>query len=125
MPSPRNKVVSRRRFGVAASGLALAACLPGGGFVPNLSPSAEDHPQSSDQSIPEIEAKFENIIRKYGDRLSQEQRKKVRTVLAYHQKLLTSVRAFPLQNGDSPASVLNLVPETSSTNANDAPGSKP
>lgn len=110
MPSP-NKVLSRRRFGMAASGLALAACWPDAAFAPGLSASGEFPAQRNinDKSQAEIEAKFENIIRKYGDRLSQDQRKKARSILAYHQKLLDSVRAFPVQNGDSPAIVLKLV----------------
>lgn len=118
MPSPK-KVISRRRFGVAASGLALAACWPDAGLGAGL-PAFGENPtpnKGNGNGQAEIEAKLESIIRKYGDRLSEEQRKQARSILTYHQKLLDSVRAFPLQNGDSPASVLNLVykPRTASS----------
>ena len=63
---------------------------------------------ASDQA--EVDVKFANIIRKYGDRLSEEQRTRVRGVLARHQRMLARVRAFPLENSDSPATGLRLVP---------------
>jgi hypothetical protein len=56
----------------------------------------------------EVEARLANIVRKYGDRLTQEQRNHLRRIVAYNEKMLASVRAFPLQNGDSPASVLKV-----------------
>ena len=56
----------------------------------------------------EVDAKFANIIRKYGDRLSEEQRSRVRDVLARHQRMLMRVRGFPLENSDSPATGLRL-----------------
>jgi hypothetical protein len=54
----------------------------------------------------EVEAKLANVVRKYGSRLSDEQRGHLRRILSYNEKMLASIRAFPLQNGDPPASVL-------------------
>jgi hypothetical protein len=54
----------------------------------------------------EVEARLTNIIRKYGNRLSIAQRDHLRRILAYNEKMLVSIRAFPLQNSDPPASVL-------------------
>jgi hypothetical protein len=51
----------------------------------------------------EVDGKFAAIVRKYGDRLSDDQRTRIREVLARHQRMLMRVRAFPLDNGDSPA----------------------
>lgn len=56
----------------------------------------------------EVEARLANIVRKYGDRLSEDQRQHLRRNLTYHEKLLAPVRAFPLDQGDSPAFTLKL-----------------
>jgi hypothetical protein len=56
----------------------------------------------------EVEAKLANIVRKYGSRLSDEQRGHLRRIVSYNEKMLASIRGFPLQNGDPPASVLKF-----------------
>ena len=56
----------------------------------------------------EVDAKLANIVRKYGSRLSQEERVHLRKILVYNEKMLASVRAFSLENGDSPASVFKV-----------------
>ena len=58
----------------------------------------------------EVDAKLANVIRKYGDRLSEEQRTRVRGVLARHQRMLARVREFPIENSDSTATGLRLYP---------------
>jgi hypothetical protein len=66
--------------------------------VPKLTPE-----QSRD-----VEAKLANIIRKYGERLSEEQRKHLRKIVAYNETMLAPIRAFTLQNGDAPVTVLKV-----------------
>ena len=56
----------------------------------------------------DVEAKLANIIRKYGERLSEEQRKHLRKILAYNETMLAPIRAFTLENGDPPVTVLKL-----------------
>jgi hypothetical protein len=56
----------------------------------------------------EVEARLANVIRKYGNRLSEEQRQHLRRILTYNERMLVSIRTFPLQNGDPPASVLKI-----------------
>ena len=56
----------------------------------------------------DVEAKLANIIRKYGERLSEEQRQHLRRILAYNETMLAPLRAFTLQNGDPPVTVLKL-----------------
>ena len=58
-----------------------------------------------------MDAKYANVVRKYGERLSEEQKTRVRTVLARHQRMLMRVREFPLENGDAPATGLRLQPK--------------
>ena len=59
----------------------------------------------------EIDVKLANVIRKYGDRLSPDQRGKIRKILTENEELLAAVRAFPLENGDSAAGLLLLYPK--------------
>jgi hypothetical protein len=56
----------------------------------------------------DVEAKLADIIRKYGERLSEEQRKHLRRILAYNETMLAPIRSFTLQNGDPPVTVLKL-----------------
>jgi hypothetical protein len=56
----------------------------------------------------EVEDRLANIVRKYGNRLSGEQRQHLRRILTYNERMLASIRTFSLQNGDPPASVLKL-----------------
>ena len=108
-PSKDTSRISRRLFGQRA---ALAAAL-------SLSPAellaAAHHsrePQAGSDLTPEqsqeVEAKLANIIRKWGSRLSEDQRKHLRRILTYNERMLASVRSFPLDNGDPPASVLRV-----------------
>jgi hypothetical protein len=66
--------------------------------------------EAAPEPTQDVEAKLANIIRKYGSRLSGAQREHLRRILIYNEKMLASVRAFSLQNGDPPASVLRVSP---------------
>jgi hypothetical protein len=70
-------------------------------------PDKEGGGLTSDQAQ-EVEARLANVIRKYGNRLSEEQRQHLRRILTYNERMLASIRASPLQNGDPPASVLKI-----------------
>ena len=95
--------VSRRKLivGTAAALSATAAPAqqndPGTGLPP------------ADQA--EVDAKYASVIRKYGERLSEAQRTRSREILVRHQRMLTRVRDFALENGDAPATGLRLQPE--------------
>jgi len=68
-------------------------------------------PKLTPEQSRDVEAKLANIIRKYGERLSEEQRKHLRRILAYNETMLAPIRAFALQNGDPPVTVLKLSSE--------------
>jgi len=51
----------------------------------------------------EVEMKVASIFRKYGERLSEEQKADIRRIMAESQDGLEKMRAFALQNGDQPA----------------------
>jgi hypothetical protein len=59
----------------------------------------------SPQAQAEVEMKITEIFRKYGDKLSPEQKADIRKVMAETQDGLEKMRAFALDNGDQPAAV--------------------
>ena len=95
------KSLSHRRFTRRTALLSGTAALSGAIATPEL--AAVDSAAS-----PEGEARLANIIRVYGSRLSPEQINHLRRILSENQRMLTRVRAFPLNNNDTPASVLKL-----------------
>jgi hypothetical protein len=64
------------------------------------------------QSRAEVEVKVSEIFRKYGARLNDEQKSDILRILAEGQPPLDTMRTFLLQNGDQPATVLQLIHET-------------
>lgn len=113
--------VSRREFGLdAAVAAALSlSVLPTGllaarrdrdTIAPTI-PGGEQEtaaPKLTEEQSRDVEAKLANIIRKYGERLSEEQRKHLRRILSYNETMLAPIRAYALQNGDAPVTVLKL-----------------
>jgi hypothetical protein len=110
--------ISRRDFGrragivaaIAVSSSSLLGCNTAS--VPEAQPGAKTPDQAGGGLTPdqaqEVEARLANVIRKYGSRLSEQQRQHLRRILTYNERMLVSIRTFPLQNGDPPASVLKI-----------------
>lgn len=107
--------VSRRRFGkdlavataFSFSRAGLFSSVRSSSEVTNAETQGRDADGGSVQNA-EVDVKLANIVRKYGSRLSQEEREHLRKILVYNEKMLASVRAFSLENGDSPASVFKV-----------------
>src|SRR3954447_18842801 len=99
--------VSRRQFGVQAVAASLtgAAAKAGGGI-----PQAEPTDLAPEQTA-EVEARLAEAVRRYGDRLSEAQRERLRGVLTRNVRMLSAIRSFPLENGDTPAMSLKLSSE--------------
>jgi hypothetical protein len=100
--SETRRAISRRKFGSAAL---LSAALP--------TVSAAPQQQQADATLSpaensEVEARYNNAIRQYGDRLSEEQRQRIRRILTTNERMMSHIREFPLDNGDTPATVLKL-----------------
>lgn len=55
-----------------------------------------------------VDAKYANVLRKYGDRLSEGQRTRAREIIAGHERMLVRIRNFPLENSDQPATGFRL-----------------
>jgi len=119
MKSPR---ISRREFGLdAAVTAALSLAVSPTGLLvarrdrDNISPTIPASEQETGarkkltaEQNRDVDAKLGNIIRKYGERLSEEQRKHLRRILAYNETMLAPIRGYSLQNGDPPVTVLKL-----------------
>ena len=119
--------LSRRRFALGAAAATAAMALPA--QVVSAMPAEEQAatappPQSGTPTLEqqaqealaklsasakaEVEVKFQNVLRKYGDKLSAEQKTDVRKALAENQEGLEALRAFVLANGDQPAAVFHI-----------------
>ncbi len=110
-PSPPSAGVTRREFGKQAAWASLSAALavtPAAGQA-QAPPAAGKETTASAGS----EARYQAIIRRYSGRLSEEQRRRLRKILAYNEKLLAPILSFPLENGQPAATVLKFYDEAS------------
>ena len=119
MKNEHKHAISRRSFGRGTVGAALAAVVQPGVVAADqeapVSPTGQA-PAASDLSpeqTQEMQARFNDVTRRYGDRLSGDQQGRIRRVLTQNQRMLAPVRAFPIENGDTPATTLKLRVEAS------------
>ncbi|HEY7405145.1 MAG TPA: hypothetical protein VIB39_16580 [Candidatus Angelobacter sp.] len=104
-------LLGRRQFTLGAAAAATAALIhPGETLAQTAGTLAELDQKTRNamakltpQGRAEAEAKIANIFRKYGDRLSEEQKADIRRIMAETQEGLDKMRAFPLENSDQPA----------------------
>ena len=110
------KTISRRQFGHAAA-IATAAGLGAPALLATNAAAASASAQKkkpepleglSPEQTAEVDAKLANILRKYGARFNADQKTHLRRILAQNERMMAPVRAFALQNGDPPASVLRI-----------------
>lgn len=92
--------ISRRRFGQRAALL--------GGLLPAAQAQRQQGPPLSEGETAEVEARYQESIRRYGARMSDEQKQRIRQILTANERMMAHIREFPLDNGDTPASVLRL-----------------
>lgn len=115
--------LTRRRFAFGAAVAAttalilpaetnsLSAGTQGQAPVQSVPPtSTEQQAQAAMAKLPpqaqaEAEMKISEVFRKYGDKLTAEQKADIRKVIAETQDGLEKMRAFALDNGDQPAAV--------------------
>ena len=107
--------MTRRRFALGAAVAATTVFLPGSEASAHELSEASNPPvqqPSSTKLSPdaqaEVEMKVKEIFRKYGKRLNDEQRADIRKVMAETQGGLEKMRAFALENGDQPATVVKF-----------------
>ena len=115
-------LLGRRQFALGAAAAATTALIPKGNglTIDALAQAATTGTQPLDpQSLEaktkaamaklsasaqaEVEMKVASIFRKYGERLSDEQKADIRRIMAESQEGLEKMRAFKLENSDQPA----------------------
>ena len=99
--------ISRREFARKAMLTATAAALPSsvlgqsaGGTEPGQAPTLPPTAKA------DADRAFAAVLERYGARLTDAQKSDLRSLLAQQQKSLDTLRAFSLDNGDQPATVL-------------------
>lgn len=119
--------IDRRRFTLGAAAAATTALISPGHALEQAQGSAPAQQVSAPQEVSaleqkaraamsklspaaqaEVEAKVSSIFRKYGSRLSDEQKADIRRAMAETQEGLEKMRAFALENGDQPATVFQI-----------------
>jgi hypothetical protein len=114
--------ISRRRFNFEAAAIAATSlssttgALGAGGDQdkPGSNPENATNLDLTAEQVREVDTKLSNVVKDFGDRLSNEQRQRLRRILVYNEKMLASIRAFHVENGDPPASVPKYVEDESS-----------
>lgn len=113
-------IVSRRSFARgAALAAAAAAVLPGDLLAQTSSPTAPPAAAPADETSKlsaggqaEAEARIQNILRKYGSRLSDGEKADLRKLVLTQQESIDKLRDFPLENWDEPALTLRATAVT-------------
>src|ERR1700754_3038670 len=102
--------LSRRDFAKAAALTTAAALVPTAAFAQEqkVAPEAAKEstapgPKLSPESQAEADLAYEMLMKKYGSRFSEEQKREVKRSAAAQQSALDKLRAFPVGNGDEPA----------------------
>jgi len=118
MNETRKGGLSRRQFARRAALLsASASIVPAAGVFADSTIAilaqqpVEAHPNLSQESLAEAEARCQQILSQYGSRLSAEEKVSLREMNLVTQASLDKVRAFPLENGDAPALYLKPLVE--------------
>ena len=123
-------LLGRRQFALGAAAVATNALIPKGnalaasasvGVQPvdfqAVEAATKAMAKLSASAQAEVEMKVASIFRKYGDRLSEEQKADIRRIMAESQEGLEKMRAFKLENGDQPADGFRAYRSEKSSNA--------
>ena len=115
--SKSNSKFSRREFARRAAFAATTAVVAPAALLSQESaakpaPAPVAPPQASPPLSPELQAegelKYQWIIQNYGSRLGEAEKKDVHRLVMEGQKPLAVFRAFLLENGDQPITVLKF-----------------
>ena len=104
-------MLDRRQFTVGAAAAVTTALIPSCEAIAQESGSVAELDKKTREAMAkltpsaraEVEMKVASIFRKYGERLSDEQKADIRRIMAESQDGLEKLRAFALENGDQPA----------------------
>ncbi len=109
----KNSPITRRTFALSAAAAVTGALIPAHALT-----HTHNSPQQpsamlklSPEAQAEVEMKVAAIFRKYGSKLSEEQKTDIRRIMAENQDGLEKMRAFALTNSDQPATVFRTLRE--------------
>jgi hypothetical protein len=116
-------MISRRDFSIRLVGIlgiagpahlldAQEGAAKPGATTASSPPAFADGLSQSEQE--EVEHRYQNLLRVWGHRLSDEQRERVHRVLVANARMMQPMRAFQLENGDPPAEVLRVTTDSAS-----------
>jgi len=110
-----NASITRRTFALSAAAAATGALIPAHALAHAHAHNAPQQPSAMSKLSPEAQAEVEMkvaaIFRKYGSKLSEEQKADIRRILAENQDGLEKMRAYALSNSDQPATVFRSLRE--------------
>ena len=110
----RDAALSRRSFAGGAVAAAAAALIPAAAAQKTEKPAAMEtdlgvKPEGlSDADWDEVRARYANLLRVYGERLSADEKRRAVKILTTNQHMLASIRLFVTQNADASACTLRL-----------------
>lgn len=106
----KQRAFSRRTFGQKAS-LAGVAAILGTSLSSTVLAQESTSKSSTDIDSAELEAKFQRVLLRYGDRLSAEQQAHIHKILEFNETMLQLIREFHLENGQGTATTFKLCPD--------------
>ena len=107
-------MLNRRSFAQGSAAAAVAALIVAPATSEGAKPPRSEAPTDpkpddlSSADWDEAQARYANLLRVYGARLSVEEKQMVKRILLTNQRMLASIRRFELQNGDPSACTLRL-----------------
>ena len=118
MKKINGRVLSRREFARHAAMLSATASIVPAGVMLEAPAQAvaagqaqETGPKLSAEGQAEAEARYQQILSLYGDRFDEEQKTSLKKMCSELQQALERIRAYPLDNGDTPALYLKPLVE--------------
>jgi hypothetical protein len=132
MTDDQKKLLSRRAFARRAALFSASAALLTDGTFRTSNVLADvavqlpaDLPKLSPESQAEAEARFQLVLSRHGARLSEEEKRNVRTLCYFSQPGLDRLRSFALKNGDVPALFLKPIVERDKPASSNRPTTAP
>ncbi len=114
MKNKNRQLLSRREFAQHAALLsATASLVPAEAILPTTAAAsgAQSAAKLSAAGLLEADSRYEQIESLFGTRFDEAQKSRLKTMCAELQPSLERVRAFALENGDSPALYLKPLVE--------------
>ena len=111
----QNRAILTRRHFAASAGVAAALALASPQVQAENTASPLDPAETgarpedlSPEEWAEVQGRYRNLLRVHGSKLSAEEKQRIIHILTANERMLSSIRAFEVQNGDPSACTLKL-----------------